>query len=94
MQKFARLIVETKGAKIEDCKQKLVQIQKNTKNISAIRELIQTSATKSPNLKLAIMRSNQPDFLVEVKINKNTNLQKIIQEIKKMSWDVQTIIPY
>lgn len=40
------------------------------------------------------MRSNQPDFLVEVKINKNTNLQKIIQEIKKMSWDVQTIIPY
>lgn len=92
MTRFATLFVATKGKEVKECETNLKNIRKKTKGIVAIRRL--TKQSGSSNNRLSVTTPKEPDFMLEVKLDKNTNLDDIKKKLKGMSWDVEAIIPY
>lgn len=92
MTRFATLFVATKGREVKECEKHLKEIRKETSGIVAIRKLTKP-AVLSKN-RLSVTTPKDPDFMVEVKLDKKTNLDEIKKKLKGMSWDVEAIIPY
>lgn len=92
MTRFATLLVATRGGEVKECEKHLKSIKKKTNGIIAIRKL--NNQTVSPSERLSVTNPKSPDFMLEVKIDKNTNLEEIKRQLKAMTWDVEAIIPY
>jgi hypothetical protein len=92
MTRFATLLVATKGREVKECEKHLKEIRKKTSGIVAIRKLTKP-AILSQN-RLSVTTRKEPDFMVEIKLDKKTDLNDIKTRLKSMAWDVETIIPY
>lgn len=92
MTRFATLLVATKGKEVKECEKHLKEIRKGTKGIVAIRKL--TKSDISSKNRQSVTTPKSPDFMLEVKLDKKTNLDEIKHRLKGMSWDVEAIIPY
>lgn len=92
MTRFATLLVATKGKEVKECEKHLKEIKRDTTGIVAIRKI-----TRPPVLsekRLSVTTPKEPDFMIEVKLDKKTNLDAIQKKLKGMSWDVEAVISY